>query len=29
MNYYALLSVSNKDGIVDFADGLVRSGNHI
>jgi len=26
MNYYALLSVSNKSGIVDFADGLVRSG---
>ena len=26
MNYYALLSVSNKDGIVDFADGLVRAG---
>ena len=26
MNYYALLSVSNKDGIVDFAEGLVRSG---
>jgi len=24
--YYALLSVSNKDGIVDFAEGLVRSG---
>ena len=22
MNYYALLSVSNKNGIVDFADGL-------
>ena len=29
MNYYALLSVSNKDGIVDFADGLVRSGYQI
>ena len=26
MSYYALLSVSNKDGIVDFADGLVRAG---
>ena len=26
MNYYALLSVSNKEGIVDFAEGLVRSG---
>jgi len=26
MNYYALLSVSNKDGIVDFAEGLIRSG---
>ncbi len=26
MNYYALLSVSNKTGIVDFAEGLVRSG---
>ena len=26
MNYYALLSVSNKSGIVDFAEGLVRSG---
>ena len=26
MNYYALLSVSNKDGIVDFAEGLVRAG---
>ena len=24
--YYALLSVSNKDGIVDFAEGLVRAG---
>ena len=23
---YALLSVSNKDGIVDFAEGLVRAG---
>ena len=29
MNYYALLSVSNKNGIVDFADGLVRSGYQI
>ena len=26
---YALLSVSNKDGIVDFADGLVRAGYQI
>ncbi len=26
MNYYALLSVSDKTGIVDFADGLVRAG---
>ena len=26
MKYYALFSVSNKDGIVDFAEGLVRSG---
>ena len=26
MNYYALLSVSDKTGIVDFADGLIRSG---
>jgi len=26
MNYYALLSVSNKEGIVDFAEGLVRAG---
>ena len=26
MTYYALLSVSNKDGIVDFAEGLVRAG---
>ena len=26
MNYYALLSVSNKDGIVDFARGLVSAG---
>ena len=26
MSYYALLSVSNKDGIVDFAEGLVRAG---
>ena len=29
MNYYALLSVSDKTGIVDFADGLVRSGYEI
>jgi len=29
MSYYALLSVSNKDGIVDFADGLVRAGYEI
>ena len=29
MSYYALLSVSNKSGIVDFADGLVRSGYEI
>ena len=26
MNYYALLSVSNKEGIVDFAEGLIRAG---
>ena len=26
MNYYALLSVSNKTGIVDFGEGLVRAG---
>ena len=26
MNYYALLSVSNKNGIVDFGEGLVRAG---
>ena len=26
MNYYALLSVSNKTGIVDFAEGLIRAG---
>ena len=26
MNYYALLSVSDKTGIVEFAEGLVRSG---
>ena len=26
MNYYALLSVSDKSGIVDFAEGLVRAG---
>ena len=29
MNYYALLSVSNKTGIVDFAQGLVRAGYQI
>jgi len=29
MNYYALLSVSNKNGIVDFAEGLVRAGYQI
>ena len=29
MSYYALLSVSNKDGIVDFAEGLVRAGYQI
>ena len=29
MSYYALLSVSDKTGIVDFADGLVRSGYEI
>jgi len=29
MSYYALLSVSNKDGIVDFAEGLVRAGYEI
>ena len=29
MIYYALLSVSDKTGIVDFADGLVRSGYEI
>ena len=29
MNYYALLSVSDKTGIVDFAEGLVRSGYQI
>ena len=29
MNYYALLSVSNKSGIVDFAEGLVRAGYQI
>ena len=29
MNYYALLSVSDKTGIVDFADGLIRSGYQI
>ena len=26
MTYYALLSVSNKNGIVDFAEGLIRAG---
>ena len=26
MSYYALLSVSNKIGIVDFGEGLVRAG---
>ena len=26
MSYYALLSVSNKSGIVDFAEGLIRAG---
>ena len=26
MTYYALLSVSDKTGIVDFAEGLVRAG---
>ena len=26
MNYYALLSVSDKTGIIDFAEGLIRSG---
>ena len=29
MNYYALLSVSDKTGIVDFAEGLVRAGYSI
>ncbi len=29
MSYYALLSVSNKSGIVDFAEGLVRAGYEI
>ena len=29
MNYYALLSVSNKEGIVDFGEGLVRAGYQI
>ena len=29
MTYYALLSVSDKTGIVDFAKGLVRSGYQI
>ena len=26
MNYYALLSVSDKTGIIDFGEGLVRAG---
>ena len=26
MNYYALLSVSNKSGIVEFGEGLIRAG---
>ena len=26
MNYYALLSVSDKTGIVDFGEGLIRAG---
>ena len=26
MSYYALLSVSDKTGIVDFAEGLIRAG---
>ena len=29
MSYYALLSVSNKSGIVDFGEGLVRAGYQI
>ena len=29
MNYYALLSVSDKTGIVEFAEGLVRAGYQI
>ena len=29
MNYYALLSVSDKRGIVDFGEGLVRAGYQI
>ena len=29
MNYYALLSVSDKTGIVDFGEGLVRAGYQI
>ena len=29
MSYYALLSVSDKTGIVDFAEGLVRAGYQI
>ena len=29
MTYYALLSVSDKTGIVDFAEGLVRAGYQI
>ena len=29
MDYYALLSVSDKTGIVDFAEGLIRAGYQI
>ena len=29
MTYYALLSVSDKTGIVDFAEGLIRAGYQI
>ena len=29
MNYYALLSVSDKTGIIDFGEGLVRAGYQI
>ena len=29
MSYYALLSVSDKTGIVDFAEGLIRAGYQI